>query len=170
MLRTFAALCCHPCKQLPPSDPRETRATRAEHELEAVLAFCWLMSSVRNPSAPGGSSSVIPAVPATQEKQEPHRTELLWDPKCLPCVRVIQLGHTRAVLCSQCSREPGASNLLTGYVQPETVFRKVSHRWELLVAPLGQARLCPNPGLCHMEGKIQLRTELGWKIQGDSHP
>lgn len=32
------------------------------------------------------------------------------------------------------------------------------------MVPLGQARLCPKPELCPVEGKSQLRTELGWKM------
>lgn len=42
----------------------------------------------------------------------------------MPRVCVTQLGHTRAVLCSQHPWEPGASNLLAGHVQPETIFQE----------------------------------------------
>lgn len=75
IFRTSAAICCHPCKQLPPSGATgEPRQRGKNSNWEGAFARCWSVSSVSYPAAPGRSSSKrSPAVPASQRRMRPLR-------------------------------------------------------------------------------------------------
>lgn len=171
ILRTSAALCCHPCKQLPLLSHGKTRATRGKHRLGGCICLMLVWELSNYPAAPGASSSKLsPAVPASQRRTRPARrsrnhTQDRAAPKgCgilnMPPVCGIQLGLTRAVHPQQ-PWEPGASNCLTGHVQHETIFRNSS--W----FPWDRLDFVPNQG-CAPERQRPAQNRA-WIENGQVH-